>query len=486
MKTFHFDKDAEILIYGYGKVGRNLHRKLLEQGYHVVGIIDRNAEQFAPIDNCASLRPEELDTESTDHIIVLTLQNILEHERVVKLLLTKGMKKIVFLNRSDPKTYDKWFKAYNELVYDEIISNFEFPYATIEIDSECRSYYREESESIIVEVPVSLLFTTMESPPWQNINITAFKEYNALYDVLLSGKYDFPKDIESYCDILCGPSRSMEDYLQDRFLLYKMMQAEYMNHGISFFRNAPPTAQWNREKRYFNLIDGHHRASFLFNIHVNAIPIRISREDYEEWYNEAAVESCRTYMEQHRIKCTYTPICHPFFYDIDYSAEKGGSLSASALYKFFREKTVTDMSVLDVNANLSYFAQIFARMGTTKITSLEQKKEFFELATLLNKLHYISTIVMYNKTIDELDVQDSYAVVIMANDEVPDLYAENKGKQLLKKIDSLSAMYFIKRSHVDHDEERQFVLANSSFRAYRRLNVEIIDGKLSEVGVYEK
>jgi len=178
MGTFNFNKDAEILIYGYGKIGQDLHRRLVGQGYRVVGIIDKNAERFAPVDNCIFIRPEKLDAESAGHIIVLTLQNILEHERVVKMLAAKGAEKIVYLNRSGPETYKTCFRIYNQLVYGSTVNDFEFPLTTIGCEPERRSYYREEAESVIIEVPVLLLFTGTESSYWQNINITASKEYN--------------------------------------------------------------------------------------------------------------------------------------------------------------------------------------------------------------------------------------------------------------------------------------------------------------------
>lgn len=486
MGTFNFNKDADILIYGYGRVGQVLHHRLVEQGYRVVGIIDKNAGRFAPVGNCTIFKPEELDTESTGHIIILTLQNILEHERVVKMLVAKGAEKIVYLNRNGPERYETCFRIFNQLVYGTTINDFEFPITTTGSEPKQRFYYREETESIIVEVPALLLFTDAESPIWQNINITACREYNALYDVILHGKCDSPKDFKTYCNILCGSDRTMEAYLQDRFLLCQMMQAEYMNHGLSFFRNAPSTAVWNRKRGYFNLNDGLHRASFLLNNHVHTIPIRISCEDYEFWYNHAVAEKCRGHIERQHIENTYTPIYHPEFCSIDYSAEKGGGTTASALYQFFSDKAVADMSVLDVNSNLSYFAQIFARLGAAKIVSAEPRKELFELAKLLNQLHYTNTIEMHNDNVEELDAQDNFDVVIMANDLLPDFHAEDAGKQLLQNMDTLSSRYFINRSYTDNDEERRYVLDKSSFRSYHRLNIEIIEGKLSEVGVYEK
>lgn len=486
METFDFNKDAEILIYGYGVIGKELHRKLVEQGYHVIGIIDKKAQQFAPVNDCVFIKPEELNEESAGHIIVLTLQNILEHERVVKMLATKGAEKIVYLKRNGPETYQTCFRLYNQLIYSRTINDFDFPLTTVGFEPERRCYYKEEAESVILEIPAPLLFTGMESSPWQNVNITASKEYNALYDVLLHGKYESLKDFKTYCDILCGSNRIMEVYLHDRFLLCQMMQAEFMSHGLSYFKNAPSTANWNSQKGYFNLIDGHHRASFLVSNHAHTLPIRISREDYVLWYNSAVAEKCRAYIKEQHIENTYTPIYHPAFCDIDYLAEKGGGLTASALYQFFSGKSVIDMNVLDVNSNLSYFAQIFTRMGAAHIVSAESRKELFDLAKLLNQLHYTDTIEMNNENIEETDIKDFYDIVIIANDVFPDFYDEESKNQLLQKVDALSSRYFIKRTKADIEKEKRYVLDNSSFKSYHRLNVEIIDGKLNEVGVYEK
>lgn len=486
MGTFEFNKEAEILIYGYGKVGQNLHQRLVGQGYQVIGIIDKNADKLTPVDNCCFIKPKELDSKSTGNIIILTFQNILEHERVVKILVAKGMKKIVYLNRSRPETYQICFRIYNQLINDKNINDFEFPLANIEFESKCRNSYIEEVESVIIDVPATLIFTSLESSPWRDVNIAASKEYNALFDVLLHGRYNSSKDFKIYCDVLCGSDRTLKDYLEDRVLLFKMMQVEYMNNGLSFFRNAPSTAQWNRRKGYFNLTDGHHRTSFLVNNHVYTIPIRISKEDYKYYYNSVITEKCRVYIEKIHIENTYTPIYHPAFSVIDYSVEKVGGLAAVAFYKFFAGKGVNNMRVFDINSNLSYFSQIFARMGATQIISIEPRKDLFELAILLNQLHYTETIEMHNDTIQDMDVKDSYDIVIMANDLAPDFYSEDTGEKTLKKMDKLSSMYFIKRSGSDICMEKKYILENSSFKMYYRLSVEIINGEVSEIGIYEK
>ena len=487
MRTFHFNKESEILIYGYGAVGRNLHQKLTRHGYRIVGIIDRNAKRLGPVHNCIFIEPEELDAESAGRVIVLTLQSILEHERVVKLLAAKGAENIVYLDRSGgPETYQTCFRIYNQLLYGAATEDFEFPCTAVGAECVPGHYFREETESVIIEVPAPLLFTSADQPIWQNINIASCREYNALFDILLRGQHDFPEDFESYCDIVCGSARSVEAYLQDRLLLFQMLQSEYMNYGLTFFRNAPSTAKWNQEKGYFNISDGLHRASFLFNKYVNTIPIRLSKGDHELWCNSAAVEKCRMYIDDHHIQRTYTPIHHPAFCSLDHSAEKGGRLAASALYQFFGNKDVSGMRIIDLNSCLSYFAQVFARMGASRVVSVERRKYPFELAKLLNQLHHIDNIEMRNDAVEELEMHDRYDVVVVANDCSPSLQEGDAGVQLLRQIDSLSSAYFIRRARAGTDDETSYVLANSGFKSYRRLSVEVIDGALSEVGVYGK
>jgi hypothetical protein len=486
MKTFRFDKTANLLIYGYGPVGQKLHHKLVRHGYRVTGIIDRNADRPAPVDNCLFIKPEQLGAESSNCIIILTLQNILEHERVVKMLANKGAQKIVYLNSTRPELHPQCFALYNQLIYGSTVEDFDFPLVAVELAHKPTPYYREETESIVVEIPAPLLFCCAESQGHKNINIAAFKQYNALYDVVLRGKSDAPEDFRLYCDTQCGSGKAVDTYLQDRLLLTQMLQAQLRNGGLSFFRNAPCTARWNEQTACFHVIDGHHRASFLVNSHINTIPVRISKEDYELWYNSEGVDLCKQYMEAHGIETTYTPILHPAFASIEYSAERGGRPTAGALYQFFKPERITKMRVLDANSGLSYFAQMFARMGAKGVVSVEPREELLELAKLLNRLHYTDSIEMHNTLVEELDARGRYDVVLLANDVSPDPCVHDAGKQMLRKIDSLSTQYFISRSNVADEAQRRYVLANSAFQSYQRLNIEIIAGHLSEIGVYTK
>jgi hypothetical protein len=488
MNTFNFNKSSKILIYGYGAIGRDLHQRLSYQGFQVIGIIDKNAETLKSNYSYNFLKPQELDLKHTGNIIIITMQNILEHERVVRMLVSKGFRRIVYLNRSRPETSQDCFRIYNQLIGGKKTSEFEFPVALVEQDYKPSSYCKAEQEAVVIDVPSSLIFTGIDSSssPWQNLNIAASIEYNALFEILLNGRCDSLEEFRTYTDVLCGSDRTKQAYLDDRSLLIQMMRVEFMNNGLTFFRNAPPSAKWNQQGSYFNLIDGHHRASFLVNNHVYIIPVRISIEDYEHYFNSKITKKCQAYFENRQLKNTYTPIYHPAFHALKSLAEKDGSPATGALYKYFAGEDVSDMRVLDMNSNLSFFSQIFARMGAARIVSFEPRMDLFTLANLLNQLHYTDTIELYNEVFEDWYKEQNFEVVIMANDIVADLASEGEGKQLLQKIDALSSRYFIKRTYANNQEEFHAILNTSTFRSYQRLSIEIINGELSEVGIYEK
>ncbi|MFR2694497.1 MAG: hypothetical protein ACLTBV_31760 [Enterocloster bolteae] len=71
--------------------------------------------------------------------------------------------------------------------------------------------------------------------------------------------------------------------IEKRFREFEIMQHE-LNCGMDFFINHPAKAKWN-SKGYFNLIDGHHRTTFLYYSGITKIPVQITRGDYESWCN---------------------------------------------------------------------------------------------------------------------------------------------------------------------------------------------------------
>jgi len=495
MNSFEFNKNSTILIYGYGKIGKQLYAKLIKDGYKVAGFIDKNAKKSNTIGDHCLITLEEMNDVLIKHIIVLTFQNILEQERIAGILYEKGANKIIYLNRNNTKMYEKCFKAYNNLVFGETINDFEFPYTNSNIIKKNDMYYCQTGESIIIEVPSPLIFSAKKDQMFKNEkqddallkekNIVAFNKYNAACELILTGTTKFFKDFKDYLDIADGTERSVKEFLHDRVLLFDMMLKEYKQKGIAFFRNSPCMAEWN-PKGYFNLIDGHHRAAFLVNNLNYDIPIKISESDYRQWYNTECVKTCMEYIEKHNIEKIYTPIIHPAFFNMESMTENRGRRTSVALFNFFGREDISEYRVLDMHSNLSYYSQMFTRIGVKKVVSMEKRKLFFDLAKLLNRLHYIVDVDMRNIDISEIDERESFDIVVLANDIHLDFNTKKTGEFCLKKIDELTSKYLIWRSHMDAEAEKKYILENSSFKKYHFMNMEVVEGKLVEAGVYEK
>lgn len=490
MKKFTFSKDSTILIYGCGKIGKNLFNKLTNAGYTVKGFIDKNAKELNKNGEYYIINPEELKAESSKSIIILTFQNIIEQEKIAKKLYEQGIDKIIYLNRSDDAHYMKCFELYNKLVCGEYVDEFDFPYTELHYKKTEPPFYRESGESIIVEVPDSLIFSAgkentlkQKKNHLEEKNIVAFYHYNAVCELFLNGETN-TEDFNQYCDAALSLGKTLDDFIKDRFTLFDMMQKELRKKGIEFFRNSPSTAKWN-PKGYFNLIDGHHRAIFLINNFIHNIPIKISKHAYDTWYNQHYVQIIKDYILTHKIEQVYTPIIHPDFYDIKSVTESYGRTTSSAIYKYFGRKDVQKYSVLDIYSNLSYYAQVFSRMNVKKVVSLEKRKLFFNLAMLLNCLHYTKNIDMRNTDIFGIDNREKFDIVILANDIILDL-SKRSSISVLEKIDGLSSKYFIWRSSTNAEEEKNYIIEKTGFRKYHLLNIEVIKGKLIEIGVYEK
>jgi len=494
IKTFSFDKKTKILIYGYGGIGKRLFHNLKDHGYQVDGFIDKNAKKKlkTPVD--LILEPQELASEYLEYIIILTFQNILEQERVAQELVKKGLNKLVYLNANFDSDFAPCFRFYNDMVLRGNISDFSFPLATAKPKQQSSFYIRKEKEWVMVELPDTLVFSAkndkstvydqVEGFILEEQNISALLEYTGLMELILFGKTAEYAGFEKYCELAPGKDRPLESFLHDRVLLIEMMQTQYERRGMAFFRESPVVAAWN-PKGYFNLIDGHHRAAFLATLN-QMIPVAISVSDYQLWCNSELAERCNVYIKEQEISRTHTPILHPLVLNMDSETENRGRRTMSALNRIFAREDVSAFQVLDMHSNLSYYSQGFSRMGVSNIVSVEKRNNWFRLADMLNLLLSTSNINM--KNIDPLafDTNDTYEIVILANDIGLNLDESGASERLLRKINSLSSKYFIWRSFIDVKQEKQFILQNSKFTTYRIVNIEMVQGKVYEVGLFSK
>lgn len=482
MECFKIDKDTPIWIYGHGFLGKPLFQKLTSNGYKVKGFIDKNSNNQYK-NSYRIISPEETENIDIEDVIIITFQSIREHEKVVEYLLSKGINKIVYLYKNS-SLYPKTFDLYNNLVYSDVVNNFEFPITNGNREESNINKLREYGDYIITKIPIQLIFSAiLEGPKNSNIkscryNVSSIYEYNALMGLYFNREI---KDncfyVERYLKRLHGVGRSVEDFLDDRINLLNFMQREFEETGLMFFWNAPAHAKYIIENSMFEIYDGHHRAVFLSWIGLNFIPIRINKNDYEKWINEFWAKECKNYLEKNEIKLLYTPILHPLFNDIPVETEKKGALVATSLNLFFNEKNLKDFTLLDLNANIGYYSRLFYRLGIKNIYAIEKRKILSDLFMLINRLAYIDNI-----KINEKFKNNCFDIVLICNDiieldeDIVCEYIKNCKKYLVIELEKTNSSNIVK--------DKIFLLGN--FKKNKIINKNVKKGKQYEVIVYEK
>ena len=81
-----------------------------------------------------------------------------------------------------------------------------------------------------------------------------------------------------------------------------------------FVRNAV-NVNYDRTRGVFNLNSGKHRAAFFASGKKKYIPMRIAKDEYEDFINENDLRELTVYLRENEIFELDAPIPHPYFYD---------------------------------------------------------------------------------------------------------------------------------------------------------------------------
>lgn len=481
MKVFRVNKSTPIWIYGRGHLGIPLYYKLIKNGFIVKGFIDQTVDTHA---DYTIISNNDLSSINHEDIIILTFQNIREHEKVAQILYNSGFDKIVYLYK-DNIFYSKLFDLYNELVYSNEVIEFDFPYTVLEKKKK-EKHLRSYGKFVIIKIPVQLIFSAfLEAPRNFNLekiryNVTSIYEYNALIDWYFN---NFDEDevvyLNRYIKRLCGSNRTIDKFIDDRIELYNMMNNEFESNGLQFFINAPSHVIYDKYNNLLELVDGHHRAVFLANRNVSKVPVRIELKEFEKFINKDKALICKRYLEDNCINTLYTPILHPWFEDIKCITEKGGNLTANALHKFFNKKELMDYKVLDIYSNIGYYSRLFYRMGVKDITVIEPRKIYANLFVCVNDLADISLRIDINNK--KKARNESFDIVLLCNDRI--IFNEIVKEAIIK-----CRHYFIvelKKNYV-FGKKKEEILKIGKFSKYTIINRVIREGIMCEVIVYEK
>lgn len=294
---FILDK-CQICLYGYNKNAINISRNLKEIGLTVKYIVDQKAAEISEtkvID--FALFEKKVGNKGNEWCIIICLQNGRIHDEIAMQFHQIGIDNLIYIPMSEKYSIhelNKIRQTYMEVLYGGIQVDKDIPTYGRLIKN--RDIIKIIGKNVVLYAPIELVhvgkseFVDLDVQVGHGLKrffdkkIADFKLYNDLYNYIFE-QGEFPQE---YLDN-CARNKNKDEYIKDRIALYRLMKYKVYNDPY-FFIYSPALAKWN-ENGYFNLIDGHHRVNFLYNIGYVRIPIIITQMDYglyEQYYHNHA------------------------------------------------------------------------------------------------------------------------------------------------------------------------------------------------------
>lgn len=327
MNSFEFNKKTPIILYGAAAIGNIMYNVLFSQGYNVKGFIDKRADEITDYLNLPVWKIEDNSLDRND-IVIISVKNVFEHEQIVEQLVENGFTNLIFkpLNVLNGKGTENE-KCLSNL-YDKILENKVLTPTNLKATFQANIYtfkdyalYSEGNNEVIAKIPVEFVYTNNYDPQeskWGNINILSFFTHIHFFKFLLGDCNKSPEYyVNEYCEYTAPEEVKITDGWKKNVIRNRLMILEQMNAANElepdFFTRNAPTAVWN-PKGYFNLTSGKHRAAFFAAKHYKYIPLKISKDDYEQYCTKENAEKLILSINNNKKKYITLPINNPLFY----------------------------------------------------------------------------------------------------------------------------------------------------------------------------
>ena len=410
---FDFDKKSRIWLYGAATMGVITAHYLEEQGYFVEGFIDKRADEIAELNGkpVLSLHQVAEFSEKEQIVVILTVKNVFEHERIAIEMVEFGINNIIFFpyrslkgkgNIDENLLYilSNTISKRKEIDMVKIPKTFSFP--VIELNDTLK--ISEDTEKIKVRLPFCLVYTDKDYKTAQlisqdkdetflDINIAMLTPHIQFFKYLMGDESaDYNIYLES-CEAAAHRLNSFEttakwkeNVFRNRAEVFENMNKEYENK-TSFFVESAPDAQWN-SKGYFNLISGKHRASFLVSKGDWYIPVSVKKSEYQYLFNQEHVFKIKELIRQKQLHEIVAPVEHPMFANVSCytSTFWYGTLQKVCFYMGNKNWKINENKKILVDVcDFGFLVRFFARWGAQVFKSTTKIWDE-ELETAINDL----------------------------------------------------------------------------------------------------
>lgn len=518
-KTFSFNINSKIIIYGCSGNGIYYYRKLKEKGYKVEAFIDMRADEMGNailIDECSvpvyQLR-ELKDIKKSNIIIFIAIRNSIEQNNIAKLLYKDGYENVIFIpmlkeninNKNNINILRQFYRDFIEGIFKD---NKSLPKLNCLFQNKLFQDYaliKRNTTHVIAWAPISIVFYYSLKQKMRMIesfgishakntdeiyldkSIFQVEYINQLFDFFLLGE----KNLDTYFDFENKISNSVKNkssvknqlWLEDRQKCVEIMERG-TNRGEDYWVESAIPVEWN-SKGFFNICDGAHRLAYLNAMNMHMVPIQTTIDDYNKWINPSVNEEVIEMLKRNDIKEFEAPIVHPWYYECNSREEKVGVLIIKLLLKHLGAKGIKkNYSVLDVEPHEGYYLQHFARLGaqTTGIVKNEKERE---LLWNFNKLFYLDEkiLILLEK---ELQKQKGKHNIVFLMKKLSQFEDEEECIEYLHWINSIISETIVWESGIDYEKEKKLILDHTDFKKYHFFKRILSDKIIREVGIFTK
>ena len=419
------------ILYGAASIG-NLAKGSLEKcGFEVLGYIDKRAFELVFYNGLPVWELEDIPAEyvNSDMIIYISVKNVFEHEKIAIDLMERGFQNIVYKpynvllgigNTEEERLSEIYDKLFEGRFKEEInISELQFHKKTVLHDYGL--IHKNDGETVTAYIPIEYIFTNnyKDTPmeKWGNICIAAFFTHIDFFRFLENHEDAEPDAyLQEYCIFTAELQKEIsvtdawkDNVIENRTQIYEQMK-EALDLDADFFIRNAAEAEWNNEKKYFNLVSGKHRCTFLAAMGKRYIPIKIRLSDYSKFINYSEVNEIMSLLAKEKKEVS---VPHPYFYRGMFNRDRSEWKFFLWFARYYGRKLFyeigkvdfTKLNIVDYSNDYGYFARFAKRMGCRVL----RKKEPEALELQLNRLQYAENI--YDSSIINQEHRKSVAVV---------------------------------------------------------------------------
>lgn len=296
-QEFIIDKKKKIYLYGENPTSFNARNMLGAYHYTYGGLIDRKFINTDDSQNKIAIRDIQKFDNIDNTIFVLCLSDGVKHAKIAENLNSYGVENIIYYPTEENVSYEYAHvmrKAYVDFMCGDI-KDITYMLPSYSLMHANKDIIRRTSNNVHFFCEINLLYCATETVLKSTINeiekplrgklmkyvdipLTDLRPATELFQYL-SGRTD--SNIESYLSVHRSSELEKKELLENRKKLFEIFEYKY-KYERSFFADSPSKVVWNNAG-HFNVIDGTHRALYLYSKGVKKVPVVCSENDFREY-----------------------------------------------------------------------------------------------------------------------------------------------------------------------------------------------------------